>query len=100
MDKQNLKVQGYNILTVNIYVCLVLVFAAICLGHIIGYRIRKKEERIAPITILTSKEDIEEVAHVLHDKVVVILNGRNQVVESMHIGVFEPTCTQEKSNRG
>lgn len=77
-------------MTINIYVCAVIAFATLCLGHIIGYKVRKKDEEVKPITMLVKEESIEDVAKVLHENVVVILNGEGKMA-SLHLGEFHPT---------
>ena len=86
----------------NIYLALVLIFAAICLGHIIGYTIRKREDLSSPvITILVEKdEDLPEVAEILNKKVVFMHTEHGKIIEGLHLGVFRPHCDVTKNKWG
>lgn len=74
---------------INIYVVAVIAFATLCLGHIIGYKTRKKDEVDKPITILVKPESLEFLAEAMNDNVVVVLDGRGKIAE-VRLGEFKP----------
>ena len=73
----------------NPWVCIIIAICTMLIGHLIGYKTRKREEKEKPITILVEEKDMDDVARSL-SKAVVILSSNGKIIDQLKLSIFHP----------
>lgn len=79
----------------NIYVCALLMFACLLIGHIIGYLVRRKEEKSVVLRIFAKPGQIDDMRQLI--KHIAFAAYGNKLVDDICImEIPTPTQTEER----